>query len=88
MECVEYYLYFISIFLAGAFGALISDILKDNTLEMPKIIDGSLFLGFVGGMVIGGFAGLAIDGSLITAFLGGFTGKAIIIGLVKKNSLK
>jgi len=77
--------YFVLIFLAGAFGALVSDILKDNSLEMPKKIDGVLFLGFIGGLIIGGFAGLAIDGSLITAFLGGFTGKAIIIGLVKRN---
>jgi len=43
-------------------------------------------LGFVGGAIIGGIAGLTIDGSVATAFMGGFTGKAIIESLVKKRT--
>lgn len=71
-------------FLAGAVGALLSDILKDNSLELPKKIDGIICLGFIGGIIIGGFAGLLIDGSITTAFMGGYMGKEIVIKLVKK----
>jgi len=77
----EFYL----IFLAGMIGAITSDILKDNRLELPKKFDGSLYLGFVGGAIIGGLAGLTIDGSITTAFMGGFTGKAVIESLLNKR---
>jgi len=79
------YISYSSIFLAGAIGALLSDILKDNCLELPKKIDGTLFLGFMGGMLIGGAAGLAIDGSVSTAFMGGFTGKEILTRMLQKK---
>jgi hypothetical protein len=79
---VEYCL----IFLAGVVGALCSDILKDNCLELPKKIDGQFYLGFLGGAIIGGIAGLTIDGSVTTAFMGGFTGKAVIESLLKKQA--
>ena len=77
----------ILIFLAGGLGAFISDILKDNHLELPSKIDHKLCLGFVGGIIIGGFAGLFIDGSLTTAFMGGFVGKEFILKLVSKNKI-
>jgi len=86
MELSIFYIHWSLIFLAGAGGAMISDILKDNCLELPKKFDGKLYLGFVGGMLIGGAAGMAIDGSLATAFMGGFTGKAIIQRLLIKNN--
>jgi len=73
---------FILLFLAGAVGALIADILKDNCLIMPKKIDGKLLLGCIGGIFIGGIAGLIVDGQLLTAFMGGFMGKEIITRLV------
>jgi uncharacterized membrane protein len=75
----------IIIFIAGAVGAFLSDILNDNCIELPKKFDGKLFLGGFGGIIIGGIAGLLIDGSIITAFMGGFTGKAIILSLVERN---
>jgi len=71
------------IFLAGMSGAFIADILKDNCIEMPKKIGGKIFLGWIGGMIIGGAAGLLIDGSFITAFMGGFMGKEVIGRLTK-----
>lgn len=74
------------IFLAGALGALISDVLTDNCLEAPEICDGKIFLGWIGGMVIGGTAGLLIDGSFITAFMAGFTGKAVIQRLLSTQT--
>lgn len=73
---------YIIIFLAGMVGAITADILKDNYIELPKRIGGRLFLGSFGGFIIGGIAGLTIDGSLLTAFMGGFMGKEIIIRLV------
>ena len=76
------------IFIAGLCGAFTSDILKDNCLELPKKIGGKFFLGSIGGLIIGRFAGLAIDGSILTAFMGGFVGKNIILNLVNRSSMK
>jgi hypothetical protein len=69
------------IFLAGLTGAFVADLLKDNCIELPKKIGGKFFLGSLGGLIIGGFAGMAIDGSLLTAFMGGYMGKEIILNL-------
>ncbi len=69
------------IFLAGMCGGFIADILNDNSIELPKKIGGKLFLGWIGGAIIGGFSGVLIDGSLITAFMGGFMGKEVIAKL-------
>jgi len=66
------------IFLAGMCGGFIADILNDNSIELPKKVGGKLFLGWIGGAVLGGFSGVLIDGSLVTAFMGGFMGKEII----------
>lgn len=74
----------ILIYLAGALGAFVSDVLKDNHLELPRRIDNKICLGFLGGIIIGGFAALLIDGSLSTAFMGGYMGKEIVTKLIKK----
>jgi len=71
--------------LAGACGALVKDVLKDNKLRLPKIKDGNILLGFLGGIIVGAFAGLAIDGQPLTAFLGGFTGSQVIESLIFRN---
>jgi len=73
---------YILIFLAGMAGAFVADILKDNCIELPKKIGGKFFLGSLGGLLVGGLAGLTIDGSLETAFMGGFMGKEIITRLI------
>ena len=83
MDTLVFDISLLFIFLAGAFGALVSDILNDNCLEIPKNLDGKFFLGAAGGIIIGGVAGLLIDGSFLTAFMAGFTGKAIILRLIK-----
>jgi len=78
----------IILFLAGALGALAKDILQDNELRMPKINDGVLSLGFVGGMITGGAAGYFVDGSPTTAFLAGYAGTGLIGALLaKKNEI-
>jgi uncharacterized membrane protein len=76
---------YVVIFLAGAVGAFLADILKDNCIELPKNIGGRFFLGSFGGLIVGGAAGLIIDGSMLTAFMGGFVGKEIITRLIDGN---
>lgn len=73
------------LFTAGMIGAFISDIIKDNTLELPKIINGKLTLGCLGGLIIGGIAGYYIDGGIFTAAMGGYIGKQLISSLVPNN---
>lgn len=79
------------LFLAGAGGALIKELITDAGLTLPTIKNGTLYLGFIGGILIGAFAGYAIDGSYLTAAMGGFSGTAVIQALAangpgKKNS--
>lgn len=79
----------IIIFAAGALGALAKDIIQDNSLKMPKKINGELTLGFLGGMITGGMVGYLVDGDPVTAFLGGYAGTAVIENLLlKKNGGK
>lgn len=73
------------IFSAGALGAISADIIKDNKIELPKIIDNNLQMGFIGGMIAGGIAGYIIDGSPLTAFMGGYVGKEIIGKILSKK---
>lgn len=68
--------------LAGAGGALIKDILKDNKITLPKVKKGVLYLGCLGGMIIGSMAGYLVDNDPVTAFLGGYAGSQIIQSLV------
>ena len=75
------------LFLAGAAGSLAKDILEDGKLRLPKVADGDLSLGFLGGLVTGGIAGYFIDGSFLTAFMGGYAGTGVLQALLaKKNS--
>ena len=71
----------------GVCGALVKEILEDNKLILPRRVDGELCLGFLGGLLVGGFAGFAVDGNPITAFLGGYAGKSIIETLITQNAM-
>jgi len=75
----------IALFLAGAVGALIKDILKDNQLVLPNIKGDILTLGFLGSAMIGGFVGWVVDGSFLTAALSGFVGYSAIENLLPKK---
>jgi len=77
----------ILLLIAGALGALVKDILEDNEIVLPKKVNGKLALGSLGGMCIGGIAGYFIDGTPTTAFLAGYTGKAMIENLVAPKVL-
>lgn len=79
---------FLLTFLAGALGAIAKDIIQDNEIQLPKKVDGRLALGFLGGMITGGLAGYLIDGSFVTAFMGGYTGASVIAGLTQTKADK
>ena len=74
-------------FLAGAIGAIVKDLIKDNSLELPKIIDGKIVLGFLGSCFIGGVAGYLVDGNLVTAALAGYAGMSVIESFITKKNL-
>ena len=73
------------LFFMGALGALVKDIFKDNYIVLPKLKEGKLFLGCIGGIIIGGIAGYIADNDPLTAFLGGFAGYQLIESLVVKK---
>jgi hypothetical protein len=75
----------IILFCAGALGALLKDIMEDGSLVLPKCSDGKIFLGFMGGIVIGGAAGYLVDGNPITAFLAGYAGTSAIENLISQG---
>lgn len=70
------------LFVMGGLGALVKDILKDNKLVLPKKKRGSIYLGCIGGIIIGSLVGYMVDNDPVTAFLGGFGGTQIIENLV------
>lgn len=73
------------LFLCGALGAFVKDIVHDNCLHLPKFKEGRLYLGFLGGGVVGGFVGFLVDHSYVTAMLAGYAGKNIIEQLLKEK---
>lgn len=76
---------FLILFACGAGGALVKDILRDNAIKLPYHKNGLLYLGCVGGIIVGALAGYLVDNDPITAFLGGYAGYQIIESLVKKE---
>lgn len=76
------------IILAGAIGALASELLKDNCVEMPKKIGAKFSLGIIGSMIVGAIAGYYVDGSPETAFMAGFMGPQLLAAILKKKQDK
>ena len=74
------------LFLAGAAGSLVKDILEDNELKLPKKNNGNFSMGFLGGMITGGMAGYFVDGNPTTAFMAGYAGTGIIQNLLAKKN--
>jgi hypothetical protein len=75
----------LTVALGGIIGGLVKDILVDGALQLPYKKDGYIYVGFIGGAIIGAFVGLVIDGSFITALMAGYTGTSIIQNLVTKE---
>lgn len=74
----------IKVVSGGAIGALAKDCIVDNALELPFKKDGKLYLGFIGAVIVGAFIGYMVDGSFITAAMGGYTGKSVLEHLLIK----
>ena len=74
--------------VAGGLGALIKDVLRDNTIELPQRIDSKIILGSIGGIIIGMIVGYVVDQSFLTAFMGGFVGFSVIENLLPKKLLE
>lgn len=79
---------YIIFFICGALGALTKDVLKDNSLVLPRKQNGMIVLGFIGGTIIGGAAGIIIDENPINAFTAGFAGTAVIENLVNASRVE
>jgi hypothetical protein len=71
--------------IAGALGAFVKDIVKDNKVILPKYNDGSLLLGFLGGVIIGGVVGYLVDQNPTTAFFSGYAGSQMLISLAPRT---
>lgn len=65
-------------FLFGGLGSLAKDLIEDNKITMPKKSGSDICLGFLGGMLVGGLAAIAVDGSIITAVAVGYAGTSIL----------
>lgn len=70
---------------AGGLGSLISELLRDNCIELPKKIGARFSLGVFGSMIVGAIAGYYVDGSLETAFMAGFMGPQLLGMILKKR---
>jgi len=78
-------MYYWETILAGALGAFVNDILVDNKISLPKKVNGELFLGSLGGWLIGALAGYLADGSIVAAFSVGFGGTKFLMSLISNN---
>jgi len=74
--------------LAGAFGSFIKDILQDGYLQIPEIKEKQVYLGFLGGALVGAVVGIVIDGSFLTALMAGFTGVSVVSKLAVGKKIK
>ena len=63
-----------ALLLSGGAGALTKEILGENSLQLPKLFNGKIFLGFIGSIFVGAAVGLIVDHSPLTAFFAGYTG--------------
>ena len=68
----------IRVAIGGAVGALAKDMIVDNALELPFKKEGKLYLGFIGAVIVGAVIGYVVDGSFVTAVMGGYTGKSVL----------
>ena len=75
------------LFVAGALGAFIKDVVEDEKIKIPCKINGYLSLGFIGSMIIGALIGYIDDGSFLTAFMAGYCALSIEQALTHRKDL-
>lgn len=76
------------IFLAGGLGAFIRLLVDNGSISLPKKIDGGYALGFISSVLIGGFVGCVVDGSLLTAAMGGYIGSSVLQSIIPSYGKK
>lgn len=76
----------LAVAFGGFIGAVIKDGIKDGALVLPYKSDGKLYLGFIGGGLVGSFVGLVFDGNFLTALVSGYMGTSILANLGQSNS--
>ncbi len=75
-------MYVLELFMAGAAGSLVKDVVTDNQIVLPKFNDGCILLGFLGGIIIGGAVGYLVDQNPATAFFSGYAGSQMLTSLI------
>lgn len=88
MHSLDTFAEFIKAGGAGAFGALTHEVVNKNSIRLPRIENGEVLLGVIGGMLVGAFVGIYIDGSFLTSMLSGFTGFAVATKLLTQNAVE
>ena len=68
--------------LIGMAGALAKMIIEDGGIIIPNFKDGKLYVGGVGGVIVGAMAGAIANNDGITTFLAGYAGTSLIQYLV------
>jgi len=56
------------ILLCGFLGGLAKDLAKGYFLSLPKIVEGQLYLGTIGSMLLGAIIAFIVDNNPVTAF--------------------
>jgi hypothetical protein len=72
----------------GAIGGLVSILVKDGGIELPKIKDGKIYLGSMQGIILGIISGLIGDSTPFNAFMWGAAGGVVLTGLVNLSEAK
>lgn len=71
------------VILAGVFGALVREVLENRGLRLPVVSEGTLNLGFIGAILIGGASGFYFGDTLLSAFTSGLTSAALLGAIIK-----
>lgn len=79
---------FLLYFVAGGLGSFVHLIVSDGKLQMPYFHDGYIVLGFLGGIIIGGFVGYAVDQNFLSAAMGGYVGISALTKILPPTSNK
>jgi hypothetical protein len=72
----------LTVTIGGAIGAIIEDCTGDGYITLPHYEEGKMYVGFIGGALIGALAGVIVDGSFGTALIAGYMGTSIISRLL------
>jgi len=72
-------------FSIGACGALVKILMDEDGIALPNFKDGKLYLGGIGGIIIGAITGCLANNNPLSAFLGGYAGTGLINNLVKSG---